>query len=132
MSKTSSVKPDTRSTAESKDALVRRALSVVEWLRDPALPGLVVMAAIAIGGGIGLFFGWRAVARTIYVPLQLPAVVSGGIGGLALIGLGVALFDLQMTRRSLARERQQNADLLNEIAALVALAPRIRRRATGR
>ena len=118
--------------AASQDALVRRALAVVEWLRDPALPGLVVMFAIAMGGGTGLFFGWRAVARTIHVPLQIPAVVSGGIGGLALIGLGLALFDLQMTRRNLAQERKQNAELLDEIAALVALAPKIPRRTPDR
>ena len=113
--------------AETSDPLVRRALAVVAWLRDPAFPGLVMMAAIAIGGAVSLYFGWRAVARTIYVPLQLPAVVSGAFGGLALIGLGLFLFDLQMSRRELARERKHNADLLDEIASLVTLAPKLRR-----
>jgi hypothetical protein len=114
--------------AEASDPLVRRALAVVAWLRDPAFPGLVMMATIAIAGAVSIYFGWRAVARTIYVPLQLPALVSGGIGGLALIGLGLFLFDLQMSRRDLARERKHNADLLDEIASLVTLAPKLRQR----
>ena len=114
---------------DTKDALVRRALTVVAWLRDPALPGLLIMMAIAIGGGIGLYFGWRGVARTIHVPLQIPELVSGGLGGIALVGLGLTLFDLQMTRRDQARERRQHADLLHEIASLVTMAPDMRRRA---
>lgn len=111
-----------------KDPLVRRALNVVRWLRDPALPGLLIMVGIVIGGVVAIYFGWRGAARTIYVPLQLPEIVSGGLGGIALVGLGLALFDLQMTRHELALERRQNADILNEIASLVALAPEMRRR----
>ena len=111
-----------------KDPLVRRALTVVKWLRDPALPGLIIMVVLVVAGAVGLFFGWRAAARTILVPLQLPSLVSGGLGGLALIGLGLALFDLQMTRRNLAEERRHNDDLLDEVASLVVVAPKIRNR----
>jgi hypothetical protein len=113
-----------------KDPLIRRALTVVKWLRDPALTGLIIMVLLVIGGAVGLFFGWRGVARTIYVPLQLPSLISGGIGGLVLIGLGLALFDLQMTRRNLADERRHNDELLHEIASLVVLAPNLRNRQT--
>ena len=112
---------------DPKDPLVRRALTVVRWLRDPALPGLVVMIVIALAGAGAIWFAWRGVARTIYVPLQLPELISGGLGGIALIGLGLALFDLQMTRRELAQERRHNADILDEIASLVVLAPKMRR-----
>ena len=114
-----------------KDPLVRRALNVVRWLRDPALPGLLIMVGIVIGGVVAIYFGWRGVARTIYVPLQLPEIVSGGLGGIALVGLGLALFDLQMTRHELALERKQNAEILNEIASLVTLAPELRRQTRG-
>ncbi len=113
-----------------KDPLVRRALTVVSWLKDPALPGLVLMASLVIGGAIAFYFGWRGVARTIYVPLQLPLLVSAGIGGLALVGLGLALFDTQMTRRELAAERRHNDELLHEIALLMVLAPKLRARRT--
>lgn len=114
------------SEVDLKDPLIRKALTVVKWLRDPALPGLIVMVVLVLGGAVGLYFGWRAAARTIHVPLQLPSLISGGLGGLALIGSGLALFDLQMTRRNLAEERRLNDDLLNEVASLVVLAPRLR------
>ena len=114
------------------DPLVRRALTVVKWLRDPALPGLIVMIVIALLGFGAIAFGWRGVARTIYVPLQVPELVSGGLGGLALIGVGVALFDLQMWRRIAADERRLNDDLLDEVAGLVALAPKIKRRRSSK
>lgn len=113
---------------DTNDPLVRRALTVVSWLRDPAFPGLVLMTAVVIGGAVSIYFGWRGVARTIYVPLQLPEVISGGLGGIALIGLGLFLFDLQMSRRELARERRNNADILDEIASLLTLAPKLRER----
>jgi hypothetical protein len=61
------------------------------------------------------------------VPLQFPDVVSGGIGGVALIGIGAALFDLHSARRDDARERNLHDDLLDEVADLVGLAPRLRR-----
>ncbi|HWC14233.1 MAG TPA: hypothetical protein VG929_06530 [Actinomycetota bacterium] len=115
------------SEIDPKDPLVRRALTVVRWLRDPALPGLAVMVVIALAGAAAIWFAWRGVARTIYVPLQIPQLVSGGLGGVALVGLGLALFDLQMTRRELAQERRHNADILDEIASLVPLAPKIKR-----
>ena len=77
--------------------------------------------------GIGaIAYAWYGSARTIYVPLQLPEVVSGGIGGLALIGVGLALFDVQLGRRDAAHERRLNDDLLDETANLVALAPKLR------
>ena len=115
------------SEIDPRNPLVRRALTVVRWLRDPALPGLVVMVVIALAGAGAIWFAWRGVARTIYVPLQLPQFVSGGLGDIALIGLGLALFDLQMTRRELTQERRHNADILDEIASLVVLAPEMRR-----
>lgn len=120
------VDPESKKVTGS-DPLLRRALVVVDWLRDPALPGLALMTAIAIAGAVAIYFGWRGIARTIYVPLQLPQLVSGALGGLAVVGLGLFLFDLQMARRELARERRYNADLLDEVASLVLLAPQLRR-----
>jgi hypothetical protein len=117
---------------DPNDPLVRRALTVVRLLRDPAFPGLILMIILILGGFAGLAFGWRGVARTIYVPLQVPEIVSGGIAGLALIGVGVALFDLQMWRRDAAGERRLTDDLLDEVAGLVALAPEIKQRVRKR
>jgi hypothetical protein len=127
--------PDaTRATASGSpsgapDALLRRALAVVAWLRDPALPGLLLMALLMALGFVAFYLGWRGSARTIYVALQIPHVVSAGIAGVALVALGAALFNVQMSRRDAAREEKLTDDVLDEIAALVALAPVIRARA---
>ena len=117
--------------AASHDALVQRALAFVRLLRDPALPGLLLMSAMVLVGFGALVLGWRGAARTVYVALQLPHIASAALGGLALIGLGVGLFNLQMDRRYVAREQELSDEILDEIAAVVALAPEMRRRREG-
>ena len=114
--------------APQHDKLVRRALAFVKLLRDPALPGLLFMSAMVLVGFGTLYLGWRGAARTVYVALQLPHIASAALGGLALIGLGVGLFNLQMDRRNVAREQELNDEILDEVAAFVALAPELRRR----
>ena len=109
-----------------QDKLVRRALAFVRLLRDPALPGLLLMATMVLVGFGTLSLGWRGAARTVYVALQLPHVASAALGGLALIGLGVGLLNLQMDRRYVAREQEVTDEILDEIAALVGLAPELR------
>ena len=121
-----------RDAAEQR--FVRRALALRAMLRDPALPGLLVMAGLVIAGFGAIAYAWFGTARIIYVPLQVPRAVSGGLGGLALIAVGMALFDLQVARRDAARERRAQDDLIDEVAELVSLAPRlarIRHRRTG-
>ena len=121
------MKPETAaSSAQSHDALLRRALAVVRWLRDPALPGLVLMAVLVLLGFGALYLGWRGSARTIYVALQVPQVASAGFAGIALVGIGAALLNVQMSRRDAAREEELTDDVLDEIAALVALSPKIK------
>ena len=121
-----------RETGEQR--FIRRALAFRAALRDPATPGLAVMASLVIGGFGTIAYAWFGTARIVYAALQIPRVVSGGIGGLALIGVGVALFAVQVERRDAAREREANDDILDDVAELVALAPglaRIRRRRIG-
>lgn len=112
----------------SQDAFVQRALAFVRLLRDPALPGLLLMSAMVLVGFGALLIGWRGAARTVYVALQLPHIASAALGGLALIGLGVGLFNMQMDRRYIAREQELTDEILDEIAAVVALAPDLRQR----
>lgn len=114
------------------DRDLRRALALVRFLRDPVLPGLTLMAGLLLAGLFALAYGWYGTARAIYVPLQLPEVVSGGLGGLGLIGLGAALFDIQLDRYFAARERRLTDDVLDELAGLAALAPQLRSRAAAR
>lgn len=108
---------------------LQRALALVRFIRDPALPGMVLMAVLIFAGLVALVFGWFSSGRTLYVPLQIPALVSGGLGGVALVGMGAALLDLQITRRDAARERHLATEALDEITLLLGLVPEIRRRA---
>lgn len=107
---------------------LKRALALVRFMRDPALPGMMLMIAVAVAGFFALAYGWYGTARAIYVPLQFPEVVSGGLGGLGLIGLGVALFDIQVDRYFAARERRLTDEVLDEMAQLIAVAPKLRSR----
>ena len=63
------------------------------WLRDPAAPSLLLFGGVVVGGFVAIGIGWRVAARTLFVPSQVPALVSGGIGGLALILIGAGLPD---------------------------------------
>ncbi|MCW2778742.1 MAG: hypothetical protein JWN17_2467 [Frankiales bacterium] len=88
--------------------------------RDPAAPGLALFAALAAAGLLAIGIGWRVAARTLFVPFQVPALVSGGLGGLALVMLGAGLFSVQVARREAAAEQAAFDGLLDEAAGLVA------------
>ena len=97
------------------------------FIQDPSAPGILMMAALVIGGFVAIWFGWRGVARTIHVALQVPGLLSGGVAGVALIGLGSALVNVQVGRRDAAEERRRTDRVLDEVAALQAFAPRLGR-----
>lgn len=90
------------------------------WLRQPAVPGLLLFVGLAAAGIVAIAIGWRVVARTLFVPAQLPGLVSGGLGGLALVLLGLGLVTVHESRRIAAEERVAFEGLLDEAAALVA------------
>jgi hypothetical protein len=121
----SSAPPSEAATPEQR--FVRRALAVRAFLRDPALPGFALMVALVLGGFGAIAYAWYGAARTAYVPLQLPEIVSGGIGGIALIGVGLALFTTQLDRRDAAREKRLTDETIDEMAGVVALRPKLRR-----
>ncbi len=118
--------PESVTRAEQK--WLQRALVVIRFIRDPAFPGIVVMILVTALGFGGLFLGWRAAARTLHVALQTPAFVSGALGGIALIGMGLALLIVQLDRRDAAREQKLTDDLLDEIADLMVAAPHLRKK----
>ena len=89
------------------------------WVRDPATPSLVLFAGVVVAGFAAIGVGWKVAARTLLVPFQTPALVSGGMGGLALILLGSGLANIQAGRRLAALERAETEGLLDEASALV-------------
>ena len=90
-----------------------------EWSRDPLAPSLGLFGGLVLAGFVGITLGWKVAARTLIVPFQVPALVSGAMGGLALIVMGAGLANIQVGRRLAAEERAVTEDLLDEAAALM-------------
>ncbi len=79
------------------------------------------LAVVLVAAGLAaLAFAWQGAAALLAVPLQIPFLVSGGLGGLALVGLGLALFDIQTDRRDRARGRDELNELTAKAAAFLA------------
>lgn len=83
---------------------------------------LLGWAAIA-AGAVALLAGWLGVSAETLVAKQLPYLVSGGLGGLVLIGAGVGVLiadDLRGERARIGRVEAQVleiGDIVRELAA---------------
>ena len=89
------------------------------WSYDPAASSLLLFAGLVVIGFVAIGIGDRSIARTLFVDVQVPALVSGGMGGLALILLGCGLVNVQTGRRLAAAERAETELLLDEVSQLV-------------
>ena len=76
-------------------------------LRDPYAVSVTVLVVLAAAGLAGIAIGWRGAAASLVVSVQLPYIVSGVIGGLALLGFSLGLLIVQVRRR---REAERRAD----------------------
>jgi hypothetical protein len=89
---------------------------VADRLRDPRL----VLAIVAIAGGaIALLLGWYGVSGTFDPGEQMSYVVSGGLGGLFLAGVGAALVSSSNMRQATRKidDLQRGVDELTETVA---------------
>jgi hypothetical protein len=81
----------------------------------------VAAVAAVIAGGLVIILGWVGVSQAALTAQQLPYIISGGIGGLFLLGVGGVLWlsaDLRDEWRKLdAIERQQRARAEHEPVA---------------
>lgn len=82
----------------------------------PLAAALATCALIVAAGLVSLVLGTRVVARTVNVADQVPAMVSGGIGGLALVLTGCTLALVQVGRACAESERRANQELLDTLA----------------
>jgi hypothetical protein len=80
-------------------------------LNDFGLKALA--AALTIAGLVAVLVGYLGVRDESHIELQLPYVISGGLGGLALMGLG-ALVLIQYQMRLQARRFAEMTDSLDE------------------
>ena len=110
---------DTR-TGPSRRALIEVSPDLAARFGDPRLP-LALVAAI--GGAVALLIGYFGVSGTLDPAKQLPYLISGGVGGLFLLGVAAALLfsaDLGATRADIAELRGVVEDLSGQIADLQA------------
>ena len=73
----------------------------------------VAACALIVLGALALVLGWLGVSRTGLAAEQNPYLISGGLGGLVLMGLG-ALVLIQYQMRIQARRFAEMTDTLDE------------------
>lgn len=72
---------------------------------------MLVLFLLALASVVMFVLSWRGGARTVYVPLQLPWLISGGLGGLALLGMAMGAWSIHLGRRQDALHRAAAEDL---------------------
>ena len=95
-------------------------MELIKWLRLQW--DRVFGAAFVITGAVALLTGWSKVSGTPYPAEQIPYVVSAGLGGLFLLGVGATLWhsaDLRDEWRKLDRlEEKLDAALESKTVVL--------------
>ncbi len=90
------------------------------WLADASLRAAAGLALLVVAGFVVLGLAWHGAARTPYVPLETPWLISGGIGGLALVGMGLGAMSIHLSRRERAQQRAAVEQLISVAAELMA------------
>lgn len=93
--------------------------SVRRALRDPFAVSVGILVALAAGGLVGVWTGWRGAAASLDVAVQLPYVVSGALGGLSVTGFAAGLILVQLRRREEARRRAELQRVVEGAAELL-------------
>lgn len=80
-----------------------------KWARSsPVSVGVL----LCVAGFIALFLAWNGAAAKDFVQGQLPYVISGGMVGLALVGCGLTVINVQA-------RRADQTELLHKLEALL-------------
>jgi len=85
---------------------------------DPFAQAIAVLATLGAAGFVMLGLAWRGAARTTFVPLQSPWVLSGGVAGLAVVGMSLGAWSIHTARRDDAEHRADMEDLVRAAAEL--------------
>jgi len=68
--------------------------------RDPLRGSIVVSIGLVMAGVVAMWLAWSKAAGLAFVPFQLPWILVGGLGGVGLIGIGLAVVTIQLSRRA--------------------------------
>ena len=111
---------DDSPNGQSRRALIEVSPDLAARFGDPRL---VLALVAAVAGGVALLIGYFGVSGTLDPAKQLPYLISGGIGGLFLLGLAAALLfsaDLGATRADIARLQDTIDELSEQVTSLQA------------
>jgi hypothetical protein len=97
-------------------------------LRDSRVSTTLVLAGMVVIGFGLIAQGYRGAAALLFVPFQVPFLVSGAIAGVAVIGGGLALLNVHLDRAEAAEERRAVAALQRDVLRLLAVAPQVHER----
>jgi hypothetical protein len=87
--------------------------------REPFVQAIGMLVLLALGGVGALYLGWRGAARIpSYVPPQVPWLMSGGLAGLAVLGVALGAWSIHLSRRSDAEARLDHSQFNHELIEL--------------
>ncbi|HVT65005.1 MAG TPA: hypothetical protein VHD81_07620 [Mycobacteriales bacterium] len=90
-------------------------------LRDPGVRAAIGLAIFGMAGFVVIGLAWAGAADRGYAVFQLPWVVSGGLVGIGLIGLGFGLLDVHLWRRQAAVRRAEMGQVVRDTSELADL-----------
>jgi hypothetical protein len=96
-------------------------ITVPAWfaaLRDPGVQVIGVLVVLALVAFGLLAWGWRGVARTPYVPFQLPWLLSASVVGIGLLGFALGAWSIHLGRRQDAAHRFATEQLVRDAVEL--------------
>jgi hypothetical protein len=79
-----------------------------------------VLAAILVVGFAAFGWAWHGVAHTVYVPLQVPWAISGGLGAIALVGLAIVAWHIDVARHDDSEHRADWDTFTEDLAEVLA------------
>lgn len=98
---------------------LRRAVALVNLARDPALPGMLLGLVLVVAGFVVAIVSGIFAAGAPAVALQTPYLVSGGLGGVALVVIGALVAAIQAERRDGVDANAEMWQVSDGMAALV-------------
>lgn len=86
---------------------------------DRSLMSAFLAFLLAVSGFGAFFLAWKGAAATLVVAVQIPYIISGGLAGFALLGLGLGILHTQIARQIDAREDREWARVLDRALSLL-------------
>jgi uncharacterized membrane protein len=89
-------------------------------MADPAIMSVFVSMLLVVAGFGAFLLAWKGSSETLFVPIQIAYLVSGGLSGFALVLAGAGIMYIQMSRHIDAREDYAWSIVLDRALGLLA------------